>query len=72
MDRQLEGERSPDRYLIQFWPAPPAADRVLKVTSATAASAHEFARRMPAPPTPEERAEEERQAALESEGGWNA
>jgi hypothetical protein len=49
-----------DRYLLQFWPAPPGPDAVLKQTSATAAYWHDYARKLPPPPTPEERAEIER------------
>jgi hypothetical protein len=49
-----------DRYLLQFWPAPPGPDAVLKQTSAIAAYWHDYARKQPPPPTPEERAEIER------------
>jgi hypothetical protein len=51
-----------DRYLLQFWPAPPSTDRVVRQTSGNAASHHEWVRRLPPPPTAEERAEAERQA----------
>jgi hypothetical protein len=53
-----------DRYLLQFWPAAPAPDRVVKQTSAKAAYWHEYARTQPPPPTPAERAEAKRQAEL--------
>ncbi|RLV04650.1 hypothetical protein CTZ27_10955 [Streptomyces griseocarneus] len=43
-----------DRYLLQFWPAPPEPDRVLKQTASTAAYWHGFARDQSPPPTPEE------------------
>ena len=49
-----------DRYLLQFWPAPPGPDQVLKQTSAIAAYWHDHARKQPPPPTPAERAEAER------------
>jgi hypothetical protein len=49
-----------DRYLLQFWPAPPGPDAVLKQTSAIAAHWHDYARELPPPPTPAERAEIER------------
>src|SRR5690348_16345881 len=32
-DGQQEGEPPVDRYVLQFWPAPAAPDRVVKVTS---------------------------------------
>jgi hypothetical protein len=66
-DTRLHDEPRLDCYLLQFWPAPPAPDRVLKQTSATAAYWHDYARRQPAPPTPAERAEAERQARLARE-----
>lgn len=46
-----------DRYLLQFWPAPPAPDAVVRQHSAAAAYWHDFARKLPPPPTPEELAE---------------
>ncbi|CAM5303411.1 hypothetical protein [Streptomyces aurantiogriseus] len=66
-DTRLGDEPQLDRYLLQFWPAPPAPDRVLKQTSANAAYWHDYARRQPPPPTPAERAEAERQARLAQE-----
>ncbi|GAA3494604.1 hypothetical protein GCM10019016_017040 [Streptomyces prasinosporus] len=66
-DTRLDDEPQLDRYLLQFWPAPPAPDRVLKQTSMTAAYGHDHARRQPAPPAPAERAEAERQARLARE-----
>lgn len=62
LDTRAEGKPQVDSYLLQFWPAPPAPDRVLRQTSHCAASAHQRARRLPPPPTPEERAETERLA----------
>jgi hypothetical protein len=64
-DTSTDDESFVDHYLLQFWPAPPEPDRVVKQTSACAAYWHEVARKQPRPPSPEERAEQERQAALE-------
>ncbi|WP_309096644.1 hypothetical protein [Streptomyces sp.] len=61
-DTRLEEEPQPDRYLLQFWPAPPEPDRLLRQTSDLAAYWHSVARRQPPPPTPAERAEAERRA----------
>ncbi|MBB1260150.1 hypothetical protein [Streptomyces alkaliterrae] len=36
----LEGDLTVDRYLLQFWPAPPAPDGVIRQTSASAAYWH--------------------------------
>ncbi|MEU9990986.1 hypothetical protein AB0E10_30160 [Streptomyces sp. NPDC048045] len=66
-DTLLEEEAQLDCYLLQFWPAPPAPDRVLEQTSETAAYWHDYARRLPPPPTPAERAEAERLARLAEE-----
>jgi len=72
-----DDEPTVDRYLLQFWPAPPSADRVLRQTSAAAAHRHEWVRTLPPPPTPEEQAEAERriaeaerQAQLEAQERW--
>jgi hypothetical protein len=72
-----DDEPTVDRYLLQFWPAAPSADRVLRRTSAVAAYRHDWVRTLPPPPTPEEqaeaerrRAEAERQAQLESQEAW--
>ncbi|WP_171163360.1 hypothetical protein [Streptomyces sp. I05A-00742] len=67
VDTRMDSEPQRDRYLLQFWPAPPAPDRILKQTSEIAAYWHEFARELPPPPTPAERAEAERLARLEQE-----
>ncbi|MER7013194.1 hypothetical protein ABT324_17375 [Saccharopolyspora sp. NPDC000359] len=40
VDTRLDDEPQVDRYLLQFWPAPPAPDRVLKQTSDVAAYWH--------------------------------
>jgi hypothetical protein len=49
-DTRLEDEPALDRYLLQFWPAPPAPDRVIKQTSEVAKVEHRHARGLP-PPT---------------------
>ena len=55
-----------DRYLLQFWPAPPAPDRVIKQTGKQAAYWHKYAQHQPQPPTPAQRAEHQRlQAELD-------
>lgn len=66
-DTRLDGEPGKDRYLLQFWPATPAPDSVVRQHSAIAAYWHGFARELPPPPTPEELAEawEARQRAEE-------
>jgi hypothetical protein len=56
-----------DHYLLQFWPAPPAPDRIVKQTSASAAYWHDHAQKQPEPPTPEEKAEVKRQEVLARE-----
>jgi len=64
-DGRDEDEPELDRYLLQFWPSPPAPDQVVKQTTEVAAYWHGFARDQPPPPTPEERAEADRLAQLE-------
>ncbi|MCZ9346643.1 hypothetical protein NGM37_53965, partial [Streptomyces sp. TRM76130] len=54
-DTRSPGEPPADAYLLQFWPAPPAPDRVVRLTSPHAAYWHDVAREPPPPPTPEER-----------------
>nr|BAJ19076.1 hypothetical protein [Streptomyces sp. SANK 62799] len=49
-DTRLDEEPQLDRYLLQFWPAPPEPDRVLKQSAAIAAYWHDYARRQPPPP----------------------
>ena len=68
-DTLLTGEPLLDRYLLQFWPALPAPDAVIRETSRCAAYWHAHARSLPPPPTPQERAEAKRreQAARERE-----
>ncbi|MFI9833331.1 hypothetical protein ACIHIX_37230 [Streptomyces sp. NPDC051913] len=66
-DTRLDSEPQLDRYLLQFWPAPPETDRILKETSKIAAYWHAFAREQPPAPTPAERAEAERRERLEKE-----
>ena len=65
---RFRGEPVLDRYLLQFWPAPPSADRVVRQGSAAAAHWHSWAAGLPLPPPPptaEEIAEAERLAELE-------
>ncbi|MFJ7906697.1 hypothetical protein [Kitasatospora sp. NPDC096204] len=62
LDTRTSGEPGAERYLLQFWPAPPEPDRVLRQTSRKAAYWHDYARELPPPPTPEERAAEELRA----------
>ncbi|TCC16212.1 hypothetical protein [Kribbella speibonae] len=45
----MDGEPLVDRYLLQFWPARPAPDRVVKETSKQAAYWHKSAREQPTP-----------------------
>ncbi|MFF1629432.1 hypothetical protein [Streptomyces sp. NPDC058272] len=71
MDEAHDGVRSEDEpvldeYLLQFWPAPPKRDRIVKKTSNIAAYWHRFASELPPPPTPEELAET-RRLALEKQ-----
>lgn len=66
-DTRLDGQPHVDRYLLQFWPGEPAPDRILKQTAAIAAYWHDYARELPAPPSPAERAEAERRARLARE-----
>ncbi|MFG2131910.1 hypothetical protein ACGFNV_29420 [Streptomyces sp. NPDC048751] len=66
-DTRLSEEPRIDCYLLQFWPAPPAPDRVLKQTAGIAGYWHDYARELPPPPTPAERAEAERLARLAQE-----
>jgi hypothetical protein len=47
-DTILEGEAPIDAYLLMLWKASPAADRILKQTSAVAAYWHEWAQALPA------------------------
>lgn len=42
-DTRLDDEPMFDRYLLQFWPAAPAPDRVVKQTAETAAYWHGYA-----------------------------
>ncbi|HEX8005451.1 MAG TPA: hypothetical protein VF482_03390 [Trebonia sp.] len=67
LDTRMEEDPEADRYLLQFWPAPPEPDRVIKQTSEAAAYWHEFASQQPPPPTPEEKAAAERRARAEEE-----
>ncbi|WP_460653704.1 hypothetical protein [Kribbella endophytica] len=68
----MDDEPLVDRYLLQFWPAPPAPDRVLKQTSAQAAYWHGFARETPPRPTPEQRAEQQQERERQRENEQQA
>ncbi|MEV0298962.1 hypothetical protein [Nocardia sp. NPDC050710] len=46
-DVRLHDEPVQDRYLLQFWPAPPEPDRIVRQTSQVAAYSHDWARRQP-------------------------
>ncbi|WP_055554169.1 hypothetical protein [Streptomyces sp. NBRC 110028] len=61
-DTRVAGEPPVDSYLLQFWPAPPRPDRVVRQASRIAAYWHRSARELPPPPTPEQRAQTERLA----------
>ncbi|MDX3548342.1 hypothetical protein PV729_45885 [Streptomyces europaeiscabiei] len=63
-DTRSDDEPELDRYLLQFWPASPRPDQILKQTSQNAAYWHDYARQQPPPPTPAERAAAEHQARL--------
>lgn len=67
LDTRMEEDPEADHYLLQFWPAPPEPDGVVKQTSEVAAYWHEFAREQPPPPTPEEKAAAEQSARAEEE-----
>ena len=43
----MDDETLIDRYLLQFWPAPPAPDRVIRQTGKQAAYWHKYARQQP-------------------------
>jgi hypothetical protein len=59
-----DGDEPVDHYLLQFWPAPPAPDLVVRQTSGHAAYWHDHARRQPLRPTPEELAHATRRELL--------
>lgn len=62
-----------DRYLLQFWPAGPAPERVVKVTSRQAAYCHRVARDLPTPEQlAEQRAERARLAEEQRLAEWAA
>ncbi|MEU4766469.1 hypothetical protein AB0H12_24750 [Actinosynnema sp. NPDC023794] len=58
---------SRERYLLQFWPATPEPDRIVRRTSEHAAYWHRYAARQPPPPTAEEKAEALRRAREEQD-----
>ncbi|MFG3527163.1 hypothetical protein ACGF8B_10465 [Streptomyces sp. NPDC047917] len=61
----LSGEAAADQYLLQFWPAAPRPDEIVKRTAGAAEYWHQWARALPPPPSPEERAEARRLRAEE-------
>lgn len=61
----LSGEAPADQYLLQFWPAAPRPDEIVKRTAGAAEYWHQWARALPPPPSPEERAETQRLRAEE-------
>jgi len=64
-DTRLDDEPMLDRYLLQFWPAAPSPDRVVRRTGELAAYWHGYAAELPPPPSPEALAEAERRSLLE-------
>ncbi|GAA2975140.1 hypothetical protein [Actinokineospora diospyrosa] len=66
-DSRLDDEPRFDRYLLQFWPGPPAPDVVVRETSESAAYWNAHAKTLPPPPTPQERAEAELRERLARE-----
>ncbi|HZX04105.1 hypothetical protein [Kribbella sp.] len=60
----MDGESSPDRYLLQFWPARSAPERIVKQTSRQAAYKHKAVREFP---TPAELADQKREKARRAE-----
>jgi hypothetical protein len=60
-------DEPPERYLMQFWPAPAAPDRIVRQTSNGAAYWHRIAQKSPVEPTSAERAEAARLEKAERE-----
>lgn len=58
LSTRAAGEPQADSYLLQFWPAPPRPDEVIRHTSRMAGNLHGYARAMAR--TPEQLAEAER------------
>jgi hypothetical protein len=58
IDEAEHDEETPDAYLLQFWPASPGPDRILRRTSPRAAYWHQANRGRPLPPA-EQDAEEQ-------------
>lgn len=63
-DTRMAGEPQLDRYLLQFWPAGPAEDRIVRQTSEIAAYWHRTARTYP---SVADQVERKRQARLADE-----
>ena len=76
-DCRLDGDPILDRYLLQFWPAPAAADAIVRQSSELAGYWHSVARETQAPPTEAELANAVRAAPLReqevavSSRGWD-
>lgn len=72
-DVRMNDEPAIDRYLLQLWPAPPAADLIVRQSSDAAASWHAVARETPPPPSPDEVAARlvvEQEERLRQEQSW--
>ncbi|MFE6742671.1 hypothetical protein [Streptomyces tubercidicus] len=63
---RVDGEPMIDRYLLQFWPAPPEPDQVIKQTSETADYWHRHVSTLPPPALPDPEEAARRKAELES------
>lgn len=56
-DTRSDDEPELDRYLLQFWPAPPGPDRIVRQTSEIAGYWHGVVREVPKPAEPARRRE---------------
>ncbi|GAB1639617.1 hypothetical protein [Krasilnikovia sp. MM14-A1259] len=63
MDEADTTDETPDAYLLQFWPAPPASGKIVKQSSKRAAYWHRARRTL----TPQEQQEDEQREAAEQE-----
>ncbi|GAA0572534.1 hypothetical protein GCM10009534_02990 [Kribbella sandramycini] len=71
-DPPMDDEPPVDRYVLQFWPAPAAPDRIVKRTSELAAYWHRTAQALPPPLTPEQVAAAEAKRAADQAELWAA
>ncbi|HST49723.1 hypothetical protein [Jatrophihabitans sp.] len=70
-DTRLDGDPVTDRYLLALWPAPPAAETIVRQGSKLAAYWHGVARTTPSPPpTPNEVPAAEASDAAEQARVW--